>query len=411
MHIYVLGAGLIGVSTAWFLRQSGHDVTVIERQPDVGLETSFANGGQISVSYSEPLSSIQNLKKAIFWLRKEDAPLLFKYNHSLQQFMWISQFLYECLPPVNRENTKKLITISKYSRNTLNALRQSLNLNYNQNTNGILTFYTNQKSFDYAAKNIRTANKFGAERVLKTANECYQIEPSLEKCLYKIYGGDYTQNDESGDAFLYLQELKKHCQTNGVNFVFNTSINSLIKTNNRISFIKATDGKNNNITYIPDAVIVCLGSYTHHLMKSLKIYAPIYPIKGYSASFDIEDHLLINKISLTSSDSKIVYTKIGNTLRVAGTAEFNGYNIERNPIRENILLNETKEMFPKGLNYGNVKYWNGLRPSTPSNIPIIGKSKISNLFINSGHGTLGWTMAAGSGKIIEQIINNNYNIE
>ena len=424
MKVLILGAGLIGICSAYFLRKEGYDVTVIDRQKDVALETSFANGGQISVCYSEPWSNFGNVKKMLSWIGKEDSPLLIKPAFDLNQISWFSKFLMECFPKNNHENIKSMLELSLFSRQTLQEMRKELNLNYEQKTNGILTFYTSEKNFKSGIESAKFMSKFGCERFIKNTDETLLIEPTLKNCTVPIYGSDYTPDDESGDAKIFTEELKKVCLSLGVEFLFDKEIIDVSYSNNNINSITFTDSSNvihndkNNIhismknnqlkeKISADIFVNCLGSYSSVFAKKVGINLPIYPAKGYSITIPILENDLINEVSLTDMDMKIVLTKIGKFLRVAGTAEFNGYNLEINKNRCLALINRTKILYPNGLDYDNVSSWTGLRPATPGMKPIIRQEKINNLFTNSGHGTLGWTMAAGSGKRISQIINQS----
>lgn len=422
MKAIILGAGIIGVTSAYFLRKEGYDVTVIDRQSDVALETSFANGGQVSVCYSEPWSNISNIKKIFKWIGREDSPILLRPHFDLNQFKWGMNFLYQSLPFNNHKNIKEMLKISLYSRNILKYLRKELHLEYQQITKGILTYYTNEHSFEAAKKDSEFMLRYGCNRVIKNKEDTFLIEPTLKNSTFNIVGSDYTDDDESGNAKIFTEQMKKECEKIGVNFIFNTEIIDVAKKRNSISHLLTLDSNSvkfdlkntskriydltNTKIIQGDLFVCCLGSYTPLFTKKLKIYLPIYPAKGYSATFNITNPELINEISLTDSDKKIVFTRLNNQLRVAGTAEFNGYNLELNFSRCDALLKRTKELFPKGLDYSLVKYWTGLRPSTPGNTPIISKTKVDNFYINSGHGTLGWTMACGSGKLISEIITN-----
>lgn len=424
MKVIILGSGLIGVSSAYFLRKNGHEVTVVDRQKDVALETSYANGGQISVCYSEPWSSFSNVKKIVQWLGKDDSPILLKPQFSMQQFLWGAEFLYHCLPFKYHQNIKDMLKISLYSRGLLQELRNEHNLNYNQKTNGILTFYTSQDTLKHGIEAAHFMSKFGCNRYVKNKEETLSIEPTLINSTLSIYGSDYTPDDESGDAKLYTEELKKICISMGVEFIFEKEIIGINKNlkNNSIESVEVVS--TNNIQHslvnektsfiklekpliIKGDIFVCaLGSYSSLLAKKIGIYLPIYPAKGYSATIPILNSDIINKVSLTDLDMKIVLTRLGNELRVAGTAEFNGYNLEINNERCIAMLDRVKKIYPQGLDFNNTKFWTGLRPSTPGNVPIIKKIKYDNFYVNSGHGTLGWTMATGSGKLLSQIVDN-----
>lgn len=424
MKIVILGGGIIGVMSAYYLQKSGHDVTVIERQSDVALETTFANGGQVSVCYSEPWSNFGNIKKMISWIGKEDSPLLFKPQFDIEQWKWGLKFLYECFPKNNHKNIISMLKIASYSRNTLQNLRDELDLEYDQITKGILTYYTSHKTFEAAKLDSDFMIKYGCNRIIKSKEETFLLEPILKHTKFPIVGSDYTEEDETGNANKFTIEMKKQCELLGVKFIFNTEIVDIdvdfsinkIKNITVIpsQYVQSVINKNADRVYDDsfinkieaDSFVCAMGSYTSLFMKSIGIYCPIYPAKGYSATIDIKDNEMINNISLTDSDKKMVFTKLGNKLRIAGTAEFNGYNLELNKTRCEVLTNRAKEIYQDGLDYDSVSYWTGLRPSTPGNVPIIGKTKIDNLYINSGHGTLGWTMGCGSGKLISQIINN-----
>lgn len=411
MKTIILGSGIIGIMSAYYLKKSGHDVIVIDRQKGAALETSFSNGGQISVCYSEPWSNFNNLKKMVSWIGKEDSPLLFKPHFDINQWRWGVKFLQECIPTNNHNNIISMLKIATYSRNCLQQLRKEYSLEYNQNTSGILTYYTSLSSFESAKKDSLFMQKYGCNRLIKSKEETLNLVPSFNNSLFEIFGSDYTEEDESGDAYLFTNIMKKKCEEMGVQFIFNANIfDAHLNKENIITSISFTNNNNynslNDINILEaDNFVCCMGSYSPLFLSKLNLHYDIYPAKGYSATIDITDGNSISNISLTDSDKKIVFTKLGNKLRIAGTAEFNGYNLELNKTRCEVLLNRTKEIYPQGLDFSSVSFWTGLRPSTPGNVPIIKKTKIKNLYINSGHGTLGWTMGCGSGKLISQIIN------
>jgi D-amino-acid dehydrogenase len=407
MKVIVLGAGLIGVSSAYFLREAGHEVTVIERQAESGLETSYANGGQISVCYSEPWSSFSNLKKMVHWMGKEDSPILFRPHFNKHQMLWGLKFLYECFPHRNQQNIRDMLKLALYSRGVLKDIREEENLSYNQLTNGILTFYTSEEGFQHGIEAAQFMSKFGCDRLVKSAEETLEIEPALKNSTLKIYGSDYSPEDESGDALLYTQQLTEICKAMGVEFRYKNEVFKLVSTSRgKITSALMKDLVTHRV-HVPkaDCFVIAMGSYSYTLAKKIGIDLPIYPAKGYSATIPILDSEAVNKVSLTDMDNKTVYTRLGNELRIAGTAEFNGFDLELNQKRCDALIHRVKKIFPTGLDYDNATFWTGLRPATPGNVPIIKQTKkFNNLYINSGHGTLGWTMAAGSGKLIAQMI-------
>lgn len=416
MKIIIIGAGLIGISTAYFLAKDGYEVVVVEKNEQPGNGTSFANGGQISVCYSEPWASLSNLKKMISWIGKESSPILFKPQMDINQWMWGSKFLWECLPFNNRKNIKELLGLSLYSRNTLQEMREELGnkFNYNHSTSGILTIYTSEKDFQDGKNAAQFMSQFGCNRIIKSAQETLELAPQLKYSSNQIYGSDFSPEDESGDAYLYCSELEKICREMGVQFIYGQEaiqfqfyddghidevyIHPTIKNNEQYNSDK--------ITYLKaHAFILATASYTSKLTHNLGINVPIYPVKGYSATIDIKDDSLISDISITDTSHKMVFTKIKDKLRIAGTAEFNGFNYELNNIRCEALVNRAKELFHKdSVDFENPTFWTGLRPTTPSSCPIIKGTHYDNLFINAGHGTLGFTMAPGSGKLMHQII-------
>lgn len=412
MKVIILGAGLIGVSSAYFLRKSGHEVTVIDRQSGSGLETSYANGGQISVCYSEPWSSFSNLKKMIHWMGKEDSPILFRPHLNQHQMGWGMKFLHECLPSRNQQNIRDMLKLALFSRETLQDLRKEENLTYNEQTNGILTFYTSKDGFEHGIESAKFMSKFGCNRLIKNVEETLDIEPALKNSTLPVYGSDYSPEDESGDALIYTQKMTDICQKMGVEFLFDHDIVEL--TPNNKGDINSVVLKNRLTQYTysmsGDSFVIALGAYSYPIAKKIGINLPIYPAKGYSATVTITEPELVNKVSLTDMDSKTVYTRIGNELRIAGTAEFNGFDLTLNQGRCDALINRVRKILPHGLDYDNATFWTGLRPATPGNVPIIERTKkYSNLYINAGHGTLGWTMASGSGKLLAKIIDKDSN--
>lgn len=410
MKITILGAGLMGVTSAYYLRKAGHEVEVIDRANDVAMETSFANGGQVSVCYSEPWSTVGNLKKMYEWMGKEDSPILFKPGMDLKQMEWGIRFLKECIPSNTESNIKQMLKLALFSRNSLKQLREEINIQYEQRLTGILTYYTSQKSYEEGKKAAQFMNQFGAGREIKTQEETYELEPCLKNTTFEIFGADYSPDDESGNAKLFTENLAKTCQKMGVVFKMNEEI-IYNKTELKDGNIKKVYTVNKETTveskHTSDLFLVCLGSYTPLFLSKME-RLPIYPVKGYSATFDVKDWSKANSASLTDSEVKVVFTRVGDKLRVAGTAEFNGYNLDLNETRCAALSKRTKEVFGDGnINYDEPNYWTGLRPATPGNVPIIKQIKNSNVFVNAGHGTLGWTMACGSARVISDIISKH----
>jgi len=403
MRVLVLGAGVVGTATAWYAAKSGHEVVVVERREDAGLETSFANGGQISAGHAEPWANPDAPLKIARWLTRADAPLLFRLRADPAQWAWGLRFLYECTPGRTRENIRDILALSLYSRGELRALREETGIQYDQLTNGILHYYTERKEFDSAAAAAELMRRHGLDRELKTADEAVAIEPALAHARDRIVGATYIASDESGDAHLFTRNLAALCASKGVEFRYNHAILGLRAEGRRIAgvSVKAPGGEE---TLKADAYVVALGSYSPLLTRPIGLDLPVYPAKGYSATIEIADDAAAPQVSLTDEEAKIVIARLGQRLRVAGTAELAGYSTALNPVRCEALVRRAREFFPKAGHYERAVFWTGLRPSTPSNVPLVGRTPFANLYLNTGHGTLGWTMACGSGSALADIL-------
>lgn len=404
MKVIVLGAGVIGTTAAWFLQQKGYEVTVIERQPAAGLETSFANGGQISVSHAEPWANTAAPQKILKWLFKADAPLLFRPRADLMQWRWGLQFLRECTPAKTRYNITQMVNLGLYSRQTLQQLRADTQIQYDCLSKGILHFYTDSREFDAALAPAQLMRELGCDRQVISPAQAISLEPALANMATTMVGATYTAADESGDAHQFTQNLATLAAAQGVEFRYNCTILELEADAQQITGVRIQDAHGLPITLHADAYLVCLGSYSPMLVKPLGIDLLIYPAKGYSATMPVRDAALAPQVSLTDDQYKLVFSRLGDRLRIAGTAELNGYNTDLNPVRCQAITRRTLQLFPDAVDATQVQYWTGLRPATPSNIPYIGRTKLSNLYLNTGHGTLGWTHSCGSGQAIADLI-------
>lgn len=404
MKVIVLGGGIIGISSAWWLSQAGHEVVVVDRCAGPAQETSFANGGQISVSYAEPWANPQAPLKLFKWMFKDDAPLLFRPQLDWQQWAWGALFLRECLPNRLALNIRAMVSMAQYSRDTLKMMREELGLQYHQQTKGILNFYRDHAEFDASQLAADVMRDYGVDRRVVSADEVIAIEPALAPVRQTIVGGDFTVDDESGDAFLFTQQLAELAGQAGVQFRFSTTVTRIIQEGGRAVSAEVIDAHGRYENLKADAFVVAMGSFSPQILRPLGVHCPIYPTKGYSASFPILNAAAAPSVSLTDSSHKVVYTRLGDTLRMAGTAELSGYSRELNPTRCEAMLLQARELFPDALDYDHVQYWSGLRPSTPSNVPLIGATRVANVFVNSGHGTLGWTMGAGSGRALADLM-------
>ena len=401
MKILVLGAGVIGTTSAWYLAQAGHEVTVIDRRAAVGMETSFANGGQISAGHAEPWAKPAVLPKIVRWLGREDAPLLFRPRADLAQWMWGLRFLAECWPGRFERNCRELVGLAAYSRECLRRLRRDTGIHYEELARGILHFATDERDFNALLHHAQAVRALGVRREVKTAAECVALEPALQYSQDKVVGGIYTPDDESGDAHRFTEELASLAAKRGVRFQLQTEIRAIVASRGAVQAVETTKG-----TETADAYVVAMGSYSALLLRSVGIRIAVYPLKGYSITLALSpsDALAAPSVSLTDEAFKIVITRLGNRLRAAGTAELTGYDTSINEVRCAAIARRVRELFPQLGAATMLENWTGLRPATPNNIPIIGRTRLANLFLNTGHGTLGWTLACGSGAALAALI-------
>lgn len=402
MRVTVLGAGVVGVTSAWYLAADGHEVTVVERQPQPAQETSFANGGQISVSHAEPWANPQAPLKALKWMGREDAPLLWRWRADPAQWAWGLRFLRECTAARARANVGAIVRLGLASRSALQSLRRELVLEYDHLERGILHFYTDFHEFEHALPQAALMREFGCDRVPKTAAECLAIEPALADSRMPVVGGTYTAGDESGDARRFTEALAQHATARGVRFRYGETVSALLREGGRLAGVRLATGEQ----VCADMTVLALGSYSPLLLRPLGVRLPVYPAKGYSATLALPEGVAAPSVSLTDDGHKIVISRLGQLLRVAGTAEFNGYDTSLNVARCAALLRRTCEIFPGLAAVSNVEYWAGLRPATPGNVPLIGDmaaAGLAGLWLNSGHGTLGWTLACGSARLLADL--------
>jgi len=400
MKVIVLGAGVVGVSTAYFLASRGHDVEVIERQTQSGCETSFANGGQLSFSHAEPWANPSVLPKLVKWAFKDDAPLVLRPRADLDMLTWGLKFLANCSESNAKKNSVSLLRLGIYSKKKLEWVRSYSGIQFDNRREGILHIFSAQKEWEHAIEQAKFQDKFGCPAEVADYDNCVRLEPALGNAGKKIIGGIFQSLDESGDAFAYTGELAKVCTKEyNVKFHYDTAITKINQKNGNVTSILTDKGE-----FTADAYVMSLGSYSPIYLKPLGIKLPIYPMKGYSVTFKA-GHYAPN-MSLTDGEHKLVYSRLGDRLRVAGTAEFAGYNQEVRQKRIAPIVRSIKELLPKCEFDTPESEWACLRPSTPDGPPIIGKTKYSNLYLNTGHGTLGWTQAAGSAALIADIIEN-----
>lgn len=415
MKTIVLGAGIIGVSTAWHLLERGHEVTVVDRQPDAALETSFANAAQISVSYCEPWANRDAPAKLLKWMFRDDSPLLFRPQLDWQQWRWGLQFLGQCNDAAFARNVQQIVALGAYSHAALKDVVSATGIDYQRLERGIAHYFTDAASLDAAADAAKLMQRFGVERRVITTKELLAIEPAFASFAHRIVGATYTASDESGDARAFTQELARRCAQLGAQFLYGHDIVRLNVAGGALDSVDVrARGEGIARSLRADAVIAACGSYTAPLLRTVGVDLPIYPGKGYSATFPLKRPAGAPFVSTIDDARKIAMSRLGNELRVAGTIELAGYDTSLDTptakARCRMLAERIEEVLPGVCDTrleedgGNPRFWTGLRPATPTNIPYIGRTKVGRLWVNAGHGTLGWTHGAGSGKAMAELV-------
>lgn len=404
MEVLVIGAGLAGVTSAWYLCQAGCKVTVVDRQPGPGLETSYANGGQISVSHPEPWANPGAPATVLRWLGRKDAPLLFHPRADPAQWRWAASFLRECLPGRTARNTAAIAHLADYSRDQLRALRASIGIEYEAGTGGILHLFEDQREFAHVPAKLKILQDLGIRARILDPDQAVALEPALAFMRPRLAGVLHGIDDESGNAHLFCKALAAKASEAGVRFLFNTTVQSFEILNGSVSGLRILDAEARSGMLRADTYVLAAGSYSPLLAQPLGEHLPIYPVKGYSITVPIVDPARAPHLSLTDEARRVVCSRLGDFLRVAGTAELNGYDLQPNRARSKAIVTWLDEHFPGVADASRAEHWCGLRPTTPGNVPLIGPSRINKLFLNTGHGTLGWTLACGSGRSIADLV-------
>ena len=404
MHVTVLGAGLAGVTTAWYLRQAGFEVSVVERRPAAALETSYANGGQISISHPEPWSNPGAPWQILRWLGRADAPLLFRPRADWAQWRWALAFLAQCRPARTLANTVAIANLGAYSRERLAELRNKLGLEYDQQTGGILHLFFNRRDLNHAQPKVELLARHGIPARLLEPAECLALEPALAPMAGQLVGALHGLEDESGDAHRFTQALAEHCAAAGVHFSYQTKVEGIDYGRGRAYGLAVRDSAGRTGLLRADAFVLCAGPLSPRLAAAWGERLPIYPVKGYSVTVPVVVSARAPHLSLTDETRRVVCSRLGNRLRVAGTAELSGYDLSPNPARSGAILRWLEEHLPGAGDLGRAEHWCGLRPATPGNLPLIGASQLQNVYLNTGHGTLGWTLACGSAAALADIL-------
>ena len=409
MKVIVLGAGIIGVATAWYLLEEGHDVTVVERQPEAALETSFANGAQISVCFCEPWANAGAPFKVAKWMLQDDSPLLFRPRLDPHQWRWALSFLGQCNDAAFARNVEQLVALGRYSHESLKSVVAATGIEYERLQRGILHFFSSAADYESGVKAAGLMRDHGVDRRVLGRDEVLQVEPALKAFGANIHGGTYTPSDESGDARVFTQKLAERCAARGAKFLYEHDVLGFDKRGSKIEGVTVGDRSTlRRTTLAGDQVVAAAGSFTAPLLRQLGIYLNIYPAKGYSATLRLKRPEDASVVSLLDDTRKIAISRLGDHVRIAGTAEMAGYDTRTDSatarVRCEALVRRYEQLFPGVADTRQPNFWAGLRPSTPNNLPYIGRSKISNLWLNAGHGTLGWTHGAGSGRALAELI-------
>ena len=395
MKVLILGSGVIGVTSAYYLAKAGHEVTVVDRQPKPALETSFANAGEVSPGYSSPWAGPGVPAKAIKWLFMKHGPLVIRPKLDPVMWLWLLKMLRNCTAERYAVNKRRMIPIAEYSRDCLRALRSDIGIHYDERERGTLQLFRYAAQLDHTADDIAVLKQHGVPFEVLDRAGCIAAEPALSKVANKIAGGLRLPQDETGDCHMFTQALALEAEKLGVRFAFNVGIEGLIADPTRVTGVATPTG-----VLQADAYVVALGSWSPRLLRPLGISLPVYPVKGYSITVPISDPDAAPVSTVMDESYKVAITRLGNRIRVGGTAELSGYSDKLYPARRATLDHSLTDLFPRGGDIGKATFWSGLRPMTPDGPPVIGPTKYGNLHLNTGHGTLGWTMACGSGRVL-----------
>ncbi|OCP22512.1 MULTISPECIES: D-amino acid dehydrogenase [unclassified Ensifer] len=399
MKITILGAGVIGVTSAYYLAKAGHEVTVLDRQSGPALETSFANAGEISPGYASPWAAPGIPQKALKWLFMKHAPLIIRPMVDAATWRWMTAMLRNCTSARYAVNKGRMVRLAEYSRDCLIALREETGIAYDHRTQGTLQLFRTAKQLDGIGKDIEVLKADGVPFEVLDPAGCVAAEPGLQPVRDKIVGGLRLPNDETGDCFKFTNELQKRAEALGVQFRFGVDIRRLRQEGNRVVAVETAEGEIRS-----DIFVAALGSYTPALLKPLGLRLPVYPVKGYSITVPIVDETRAPVSTIMDETYKIAITRLGDRIRVGGMAEIAGFSNDLPQTRRATLEHSVEDLFGGAGNQKEATFWSGLRPMTPDGTPVVGATRFANLFLNSGHGTLGWTMACGSGRVLSDLI-------
>lgn len=399
MKIIILGSGVIGTTSAYYLAKAGHEVTVVDRQQSAGLETSYANAGEVSPGYSAPWAAPGIPLKAIKWMLARHSPLVIRPRLDSDMWRWVFQMLTNCTAARYEVNKSRMVRLAEYSRDCLAALRAATGISYDERTQGTLQLFRTQKQLDGAATDIAVLQRFGVPYELLDPAGCIRVEPALAQVRGKFVGALRLPGDETGDCFKFTQQLARMAEQAGVTFKYDVSIQRLLTEGGKISGVVTSSG-----VMKADSYVLALGSYSPLLLREIGLHIPVYPIKGYSITIPISDEKSAPESTIMDETYKVAITRLGDRIRVGGTAEIAGYDLTLRKSRRETLEHSVTDLFPHGGDVAKAEFWAGLRPMTPDGTPVVGPTPYRNLFLNTGHGTLGWTMACGSGRLLTDLV-------
>ena len=407
MHILILGSGVIGTTCAYYLARAGHQVTVVDRQSGPAMETSYANAGEVSPGYSAPWAGPGVPQKAIQWMLMHHSPLVIWPMLDMAMWRWGAMMLRNCTEARYRTNKGRMVRLAEYSRDCMVALRKDTGIQYDERTQGTLQLFRTQKQLDGIGKDVDILKEYGVPfEVLDHAGYC-KAEPALAQVKEKFVGALRLPGDETGDCFKFTQEMARMAAKLGVTFRFGTAIEGLERSGGKVSGVRVGIGIGTGTasgTLTADAYLVAMGSYSPQLVKPLGIDLPVYPVKGYSITVPIIDAKFAPESTIMDETHKVAVTRLGDRIRVGGTAELAGFSLKLREARRATLNHVVTDLFPKGGDVSRAEFWCGLRPMTPDGTPILGGTPVANLYLATGHGTLGWTMAAGTGRVMADLI-------
>jgi D-amino-acid dehydrogenase len=399
MRVVVLGSGVVGVTSAWYLAKAGHQVTVLDRQPAAGMETSFANAGQVSPGYSAPWAGPGVPIKALKWLMMRHRPFVLwpQLDHGL--YRWLGQMLANCTVAAYGANKSRMVRLAEYSRDVLRDLRAETGIAYDQRTKGTLQLFRTQKQLDAVGGDTEVLDAYQVPYEVLDPAGCIAAEPALAFVQGKFVGGLRLPGDETGDAHVFTQRLAEMAAARGVVFRHGVTVKALESEGDSITGIVTDQAR-----VTADAYVVAMGSYSPALLRPLGVHVPVYPVKGYSLTLPITEEAGAPVSTVMDETYKVAITRLGDRIRVGGTAELAGFSRRLRKPRRETLAHSVGDLFPRGGDLAQASFWTGLRPMTPDGTPVVGPTRYRNLHLNTGHGTLGWTMACGSGRLLADLL-------